>query len=148
MKQILPLLLLLLLPVITQARLGDNIGTCVHRYGDPVSTGEPDAPVVFRKDGLKIVAFFNANGVVDAIVYSKIDPESNLTGTDAELLTSLNLGTRIRRVESIDGPRWQTADQTAIATFDATTGILQVYTATGHKRLEEFTRDIQSGDAS
>ncbi|MCB1206943.1 MAG: hypothetical protein KDN18_22005, partial [Verrucomicrobiae bacterium] len=148
MKQILPLLLLLLLPSLTQARLGDDLGTCVQRYGEPVSTGESGAPVVFRKDGLKVVAFFDGNGVVDAIVYSKLDPDSALNGTDAELLVSLNLGTAIRRVETISGPRWQNGSQTALGTYDSATGLVQIYTAAGLKRLEEFARENQSNDAS
>ncbi|MCB1205375.1 MAG: hypothetical protein KDN18_14030 [Verrucomicrobiae bacterium] len=148
MKQILPLLLLLLLPAHSQARLGDDIDTCAQRYGTPVTTGEPSAPVVFRKDGLKVVAFFNVNGVVDAIIYSKLDPDAALNGTDAEFLVSLNLGTPIRRVETIEGPRWHTVGQTSIATYDSATGLLQIYTAAGLERLEEFARGNQRGDAS
>ncbi len=115
------LLLILLLPALAQARLGETHEQCVARYGSPTEE-IPDFAIgsmkvlgsIFQKDGLEIFAIF-VDGRAIQVAYSR-RPAADLPAAQIQTLLTDNAAGETWRVLSTDATPnyWETSRSYAV----------------------------------
>lgn len=107
-------ILLLCLPSVSDARIGETLQQCIARYGQP--DGEPEEGGVhpkatdcaFVKDGLELLVTFYQGKAVD-IIFSKLDERSFSPSEVEELLKANGSGWKEREARKPDQSEWETA---------------------------------------
>jgi putative component of toxin-antitoxin plasmid stabilization module len=140
-------LMLTLLTLSSHARLGEDIGECMARYGDPVSKDiQPGQPVGFLKNDIEIYAMFNNDGRCDAIHYRRVDT----TGEAVELgehtiakLLQINMGDDIHASSDEGVLQWIKYDGPVFATYQTREYTLLICTQAGMDRSSKEDRTAQ-----
>lgn len=136
MKTIRTLIAILIFATSAQARLGEDLGTCMQRYGDPVQTGQPGDPVVFEKAGFSITVDFNSDGIADMISFYRVEGDE-LTQNEIDHLLSLNLKGPLNSQKVATSTYYETADRTSIAIHSLLENSLLIATKVGMDRFLE-----------
>jgi len=132
MKSILSLLLLIV-SMSVEARIGETYEECVDRYGNPIE--QDDVSVVFAKSGIMIVALFNADGICDFIFFQKRQT-TDWSSEEVNTILKANLGSELK--QGVDGsdPLWSNS-KGVIATYNESRAVLTITTEAGMKRRED-----------
>jgi len=128
---------LLLFIVPAHARLGEDIGDCMARYGDPVRSDiQPGEFVPFLKNSISIYAGFNSDGLCDVISFQLLTEDgtpSTLNTHQIAHLITLNLGDDFLQHLHDGLTTWTDPDQIHFASITKD-GTLIIGTADGLQR--------------
>jgi hypothetical protein len=146
-------ILLLGLPSVSNARIGETLQQCVARYGQP--DGEPEEGGVhpkatncaFVKDGLELLVTFYQGKAVD-IIFSKLDERSFSPSEVEELLKANGSGWKEREAQKPDQSEWETAygARRAMLYPDRSgepSSRLVVFTADWNRVMDEYEATLQ-----
>lgn len=134
MKTFFLLSILLVIPALVSARIGETREQCESRYGKPVSSGEDYS--FHEKSGLQVVCIYHA-GKCDCIAFNQLEMDAEkktlpLSDTMLQTLLKANSGGQTWRETDLELEgnigHWECASMTAEYYLDKSSPVLRIVT--------------------
>ncbi len=128
----LTLLTFLCLALSTHARIGETLGECIKRYGEPAQRPQPKT-LLFHKSGIAITCCF-VDDLCVQMSYKKLDTAARLNEREVEILRMANGSKWQLRPDDSHNPTIHWRNEICECQWDRNTGLLQFETLAEKKR--------------